>query len=145
MRLILLLAWVVIETLLLLRLAKLGSGWLVLLYLLAAAVAGTAVIRRHGYRALQEVRLATARGELPTAALLEGLLGFIAGLLLILPGILSDLLAVLLLVPGLRRRLARTLDRRVAQARPDLRQPVVIEGEYRETPTVRRELPPGSG
>ncbi|HSW14173.1 MAG TPA: FxsA family protein [Solimonas sp.] len=142
MRLILLLAWVAVEVLLLMKLAEARGGWAVPLVLIAAAVGGSAVIRRHGFRALREVQAATARGELPTAALLQGLLGLIAGMLLILPGLLSDLLALLLLAPGLRRRLAASLDRRIAKARPDLRQPVVIEGEYRDTTRPPPGLPP---
>lgn len=141
MRLILPLAWIFLEVLLLQRLAEARGGWAVPLVLIAAAVGGMLVIRRHGLRALREVQQATARGELPTAALLQGLLGFVAGLLLMLPGLLSDLLALLLLAPALRRRLAQALDRRLARARPDLRQPVVLEGEYRDTTRPPAPLP----
>ncbi|PPE73513.1 membrane protein FxsA [Solimonas fluminis] len=140
MPLLLLLAWTFLETLLLLRLGRgLGGGWL-LLYLLASAAAGVLVMRRHGLAAMQQVRAALSRGELPAIAMMEGLLGFAAGLLLILPGLLSDGLALLLL--ALRRRLARQIDRRMAAARPDLRRPVVIEGEYRETTRPPPALPP---
>lgn len=143
MRLILLLGWIAVETLLLMRLAEARGAWVVPLVLLAAAIGGVLVIRRHGLEALRAVQEATNRGELPTAALLQGLLGFVAGLLLILPGLLSDLLALLLLAPALRRRVARAIDRRIARARPDLRQPVVIEGEYRDATRPPERLPPG--
>jgi len=142
MRLILPLAWIFLEVLLLQRLAEARGGWAVPLVLIGAAVGGMLVIRRHGFRTLQAVQQATARGELPTAALLQGLLGFVAGLMLILPGLLSDVLALLLLAPALRRRIAQAIDRRIAQARPDLRQPVVIEGEYRDTTRPPEPLPP---
>jgi len=142
MRLILPLAWIFLEVLLLQRLAEARGGWAVPLVLIGAAVGGTLVIRRHGFRTLRAVQEATTRGELPTAALLQGLLGFVAGLMLILPGLLSDVLALLLLAPALRRRIAQAIDRRIAQARPDLRQPVVIEGEYRDTTRPPEPLPP---
>jgi UPF0716 protein FxsA len=140
MPLLLLLAWIFLETLLLMRLGRSLGGSLLLLYLLASAAAGVLVMRRHGLGAMQQVRAALSRGELPATAMMEGLLGFAAGLLLILPGLLSDALALLLL--GLRHRLARQIDRRMAAARPDLRRPVVIEGEYRETTRPPPALPP---
>lgn len=140
MPLLLLLAWTFLETLLLMRLGRSLGGGVLLLYLLGSAAAGVMVMRRHGLGALQQVRAAMSRGEMPAAAMMEGLLGLAAGMLLILPGLLSDAMALLLL--ALRRRVARQIDRRMAAARPDLRRPVVIEGEYRETTRPPTALPP---
>ncbi len=140
MPLLLLLAWTFLETLLLMRLGRSLGGGVLLLYLLGSAAAGVLVMRRHGLGALQQVRAAMSRGEMPASAMMEGLLGLAAGMLLILPGLLSDAMALLLLV--LRRRVARQIDRRMAAARPDLRRPVVIEGEYRETTRPPSALPP---
>ena len=138
---LLLLAWIFLETLLLLRLGRGFGGGVLFLYLLGSMAAGVLLIRRNGFRTLTGVREAMARGELPAAAMLEGLLGFVAGMLLILPGLLSDALALLVL--ALRGRLARTIDERMAASRPDLRRPVVIEGEYRETTRPPPSLPRG--
>ena len=140
MPLLLLLAWTFLETLLLMRLGRSLGGGVLLLYLLGSVAAGVLVMRRHGLGALQQVRAAMSRGEMPASAMMEGLLGLAAGMLLILPGLLSDAMALLLLV--LRRRVARQIDRRMAAARPDLRRPVVIEGEYRETTRPPPSLPP---
>ncbi|HEY0913402.1 MAG TPA: FxsA family protein [Solimonas sp.] len=140
MPLLLLLAWTFLETLLLMRLGRSLGGGVLLLYLMGSVAAGVLVMRRHGLGALQQVRAAMARGEMPAAAMMEGLLGLAAGMLLILPGLLSDAMALLLLM--LRRRVARQIDRRMAAARPDLRRPVVIEGEYRETTRPPPSLPP---
>ena len=140
MPLLLLLAWTFLETLLLLRLGRSLGGGVLLLYLLASTAAGVLVMRRHGLGALQQVRAAMSRGEMPAAAMMEGLLGLAAGMLLILPGLLSDAMALVLL--ALRHRLARQIDRRMATARPDLRRPVVLEGEYRETTRPPSALPP---
>lgn len=140
MPLLLLLAWTFLETLLLMHLGRSLGGGVLLLYLMGSVAAGVLVMRRHGLGALQQVRAAMARGEMPAAAMMEGLLGLAAGMLLILPGLLSDAMALLLLM--LRRRVARQIDRRMAAARPDLRRPVVIEGEYRETTRPPPSLPP---
>ena len=102
MPLLLLLAWTFLETLLLMRLGRSLGGGVLLLYLLGSAAAGVLVMRRYGLGALQQVRAAMSRGEMPASAMMEGLLGLAAGMLLILPGLLSDAMALLLL--ALRRR-----------------------------------------
>lgn len=131
MPLLLLIGAILIECWILARLIESFGPAPVLLWLLAAVAVGMAVIRRQGLRTIREVQAATARGELPAAALLEGLIALVAGLLLILPGVVSDFLAATMLLPGLRRGLAQRLTRGLQNARPDLRPPVTLEGEYR--------------
>lgn len=70
------------------------------------------------------------RQELPALTLLDSLIVFIAGALLILPGFLSDGIALLLLFGGLRKRLARLAEQQLKTRYPDFSAPVVIEGEF---------------
>lgn len=100
-----------------------------LLLLIAAAIAGTTLVRRAGLAGVHRVRAALAGGELPARPLLEATLMLIAGGLLVLPGFLSDILGLCLLLPALRRSLVehfsgRRLARTVGRGR-------VIQGEYR--------------
>ncbi len=78
---------------------------------------GLALARSQGMRILVKYREATSRGRLPHDAVLDGLLVFVAGVLLILPGFLTDAVGFLLLVPPLRRfvrgRLEAALKRRL--------------------------------
>ena len=128
--LIILLLWIACEAWLISRLTELvGGGW-VLAWMIAAAVGGVMLIRRQGVRTIRELQMATARGELPAPVLLEGLVVLIAGLLLILPGLISDFVALTLLLFGLRKRMAQRLGEGLAKARPDLKQPVTLEGEF---------------
>lgn len=131
MPLLLLVGWIVLESWLVVRAVDLVGGLPVTLWLLAAAAAGVLLIRQQGLRCVREMQLATARGELPTLPLLEGLVVLVAGLLLIVPGFLTDAVGASLLLLGLRKRLAVRLGDGIAKARPDLRQPVTLEGEYR--------------
>lgn len=55
-----------------------------------SAVLGTLLLRWQGFITLQRVRAAFARGELPAAELLDGLIVLICGVLLLIPGFLSD-------------------------------------------------------
>jgi UPF0716 protein FxsA len=120
---------------------RFGSGP-VLLWLFGSAILGMTLIARGGAATMRRAQASMSRGELPTADLFEGLIGALAGVLLVLPGFITDVFAILLLIVGavLKRRVARLLAAQVAKVRPDLRQPVTIEGEV-----VRRgrQDPPG--
>ncbi len=122
-----------LETWGILRMAEHLGGGPVLLYLLGAVLLGGAMIARGGLNALIRMRSAVSRGELPAADIFQGLVTAFAGLLLILPGFITDLLAVSLLISGagIKKRLGEQLSAKVAQARPDLKQPVTLDGEYR--------------
>lgn len=132
MRLLLLLGFLFLEGWLLLRAADALGGWPVLGWVILTAVLGLRVIRRQGLVTVRLIQQATTRGELPTRDWMESLLVFAAGVLLVLPGLLLDAVALGLLLPwGLRAHLGTRLHQGMARARPDLRQPVTLEGEYR--------------
>lgn len=111
--------------------AAIGAGVTIGLVVLAALL-GIAILNRQGFRTLARVRARVARGEEPSAAVLDGMVLAVAGLLLLIPGFLTDVLALLALIPALRARLVRRL---LASAQPVRRTPTernsrVIEGEY---------------
>jgi len=91
------------------------GGALVVGWLALAVVAGGLVLRRLGPAARQRLRGAWEAGSPPEVALVETVLVYLAGALLVLPGLLSDLLAVLLLLPGVRPWLARRVIARLGR------------------------------
>lgn len=70
--------------------------------LLLISVAGAFLTKRAGFGAAQRVRGAQAEGRLPSNELTEGLLIFVAGVLLVVPGFVSGALGLLLLLPPVR-------------------------------------------
>jgi UPF0716 protein FxsA len=70
------------------------------------SMAGFALLRRSGVGALAHLQRAAAGGQPPQGAMLDGLLGAIAALLLILPGFASDLVGLALAAPSVRQILA---------------------------------------
>ena len=93
---------------------------------------GIWTIRQTGLQALRKVQRAAAQGELPSASPLADLMKLVGGLMFFLPGILSDVIGATLVLGGsLRERLAGRLQSGIAKARPDLRRPVILEGEYK--------------
>ncbi len=98
---------------LLLILANYTSWEVALGEVLASGLLGLVVIRyvtaQFGPRVLSRV----AASESPGAALADGALLFVAGILLLLPGIISDIAGLLLLIPLVRRLTVAWLRRRL--------------------------------
>jgi Protein affecting phage T7 exclusion by the F plasmid len=92
-----------------------GFGWAVLL-VLAASLAGLALLRREGLRAWRGFRDAVNSGRPPGEQVTDGLVGLAAGLLLAVPGLVTGAAGLLLAVPPVRR-LARHRARRAAEQR----------------------------
>jgi UPF0716 protein FxsA len=106
---------------------------------LLAAVAGMAVIRSQGVRALGRLQASLETGGDPSGPLAHGALIVVAGVLLIVPGFLTDATGLLLLVPGVRRWLihqgaSRATVRAASYVRsrgPGPREPLdTIDAEY---------------
>jgi UPF0716 protein FxsA len=74
---------------------------------------GAAVARHQGLRCWRLAQQQLSRGELPTDALLDGLMILIAGVLLITPGVLTDSAGLLLLAPPIRQVVRRYVARRL--------------------------------
>jgi len=90
-----------------------GAGPTIGLLILSAMV-GIFLVRHRGLASLTRAQTATARGEAPIGAVLDGFCEVIAGILLIIPGFLSDLVALALLIRPLRRGMGRWLLARMA-------------------------------
>jgi len=77
--------------------------------ILLTGVFGVGIARRAGARALFRIQDSLARGDLPAREVVDGLMLFFAGALLVVPGVITDGLGLLLLIPPLRARVARLL------------------------------------
>lgn len=84
------------------------------------ALLGVVLVRFEGLRTLQQIRQSLSQGIVPAEEMVDGVLIFIGGILLITPGVLTDLFALVLLIPYSRtifkRWLRRRFDRIVAAA-----------------------------
>jgi UPF0716 protein FxsA len=79
---------------------------------------GVVLARFEGLRTLQQIRQSLSQGIVPAEEMVDGVLIFVGGILLITPGVLTDLFALVLLIPYSRtifkRWLRRRFDRMVA-------------------------------
>ena len=102
----------VVELFILIKIgAHIGALNTILLVILTAAL-GTLLVRREGLRTLRQIQSSLAQGQIPAEELLDGLLIFAAGVLLLTPGVLSDVCALGLLFPYSRMHFKRWLRRR---------------------------------
>lgn len=134
--------------------------WPTLLIVVLTAIAGTALVRSQGSRALQDLRQSFSNLSDPTEHLAHGALILLAGALLLTPGFFTDCIGFALLVPAVRAFVMRQLRARITvqsfsmggaprgQGSPDgYRSPDdrVIDGEFEELPPRKRPTHPPSG
>jgi UPF0716 protein FxsA len=98
----------------------LGTAPTILLVLLTGAV-GAWFARLEGARVIQRWQEAIARQQLPKDGLVDGLLIFVGGVLLITPGVLTDVAGLSMVMPLTRRPIAgmlrRWFERQIASGR----------------------------
>jgi UPF0716 protein FxsA len=87
-------------------------GWLLaVVLLLGTSVLGAQLMRIQGRSAIERVSLAVSERRAPAHAAINGALGLLGGLLLVLPGFVTDVLGVLLVLPPTRAQARRWLSR----------------------------------
>jgi UPF0716 protein FxsA len=87
-------------------------GWLLaVVLLLGLSVLGVQLLRVQGRATIERVSLAVAERRAPGSAAVDGALGFVGALLLVLPGFVTALLGALLLFPLTRRLTSRWISR----------------------------------
>ncbi len=102
-----------VELALLVWIASHTSAMFAMMLILVPTACGLALTRYQGLWAWRQVQARVQQGEAPASALLDGLMIWIAGILLIIPGVLTDLVGLLLLIPPLRRLLRDYIQRRI--------------------------------
>ena len=91
-----------VELALLVWLGGQTEWWVPILLVLATGTAGAMLWRWQGWRVTRRIQDEMAAGRMPADALVDGLLVFLAGALLITPGVLTDAVGFALLIPPIR-------------------------------------------
>ena len=101
------------ELALLIRLYQATDLATTLAVVILTGIVGAALARRQGLETWHRIQHRLSEGRPPTVELMDGLMIFIAGALLITPGMLTDAVGFLLLIPPVRRLLRGWLARRL--------------------------------
>lgn len=93
----------------------LAIGWLwAVVLLLGTSLLGVWVVRVQGRSAIERVSRAVSAHQPPARAAVDGALGFLGGMLLVVPGFVTDALGALLVLGPTRALTRRWLSRRYA-------------------------------
>lgn len=95
-----------IEIYLFIEIGTVIGAWQTILLIVVTAVIGVALLRQQGLSTMQKVQTQMQHGELPAVGMLEGMMLFFAGALLLTPGFFTDTIGFILLIPPLRKALA---------------------------------------
>ncbi len=82
------------------------------LLVLLTGMLGATLARWQGWKTVERIQRELANGQMPAAAMVDGLLILVAGVVLITPGLLTDAFGFALLVPAFRRAVRAYLRRR---------------------------------
>jgi len=94
----------VIELYLLIKLGATVGPFNTLLLVILTGAAGAYLAKLQGLEAMLRVKTRLQQGETPAEEMLDALIIFIAGVVLLTPGLLTDISGLLLLLPATRRR-----------------------------------------
>ena len=94
----------VIELYLLIKLGATVGPFNTLLLVILTGAAGAYLARLQGLEAMLRVKARLQQGERPAEEMLDALIIFIAGIVLLTPGLLTDISGLLLLLPATRLR-----------------------------------------
>lgn len=97
---------------------------------IVTGVIGAALARWQGLSVLRRLQDDLAAGRSPTDALIDGLLIFVAGAVLLTPGLITDALGFLLLVPAGRAAVRKLVSAAVARNLV-VRRPDIVDAEWR--------------
>ena len=101
-----------IEIYLLIKIGGQVGAFNTILIVILTGLLGASLARLEGIKTMTKVRDSLNRGDLPAEEMLDAMLIFVAGVVLLTPGFLTDLTGLALLVPKLRYWFKRWLRRK---------------------------------
>ena len=104
-----------IELYLLIQLGSAIGAFNTLLLVILTGATGAYLARLQGLQVMFRVRERLQQGEMPAEDMLDALIIFIAGIVLLTPGLLTDMAGLLLLVPSVRFRFKLWLRKKLDQ------------------------------
>ena len=97
------------EIMLLINVSDVIGGWNTFFIVIFSAFIGAYFVKREGLNTLNQVQAKSAKGEVPSKEISEGLLLLVAGVLLVTPGFITDIMGLLFTIPFTRGPIAAVL------------------------------------
>jgi UPF0716 protein FxsA len=117
----------IMELYLLIKIGHYIGAFATVLLVIGTGFLGAYLARLQGFRTLMRIKESVYRGESPAEEMVDAMLIFVAGVVLLTPGLLTDIAGLMLLMPEPRTRFKRWLrkkfDKWIAQNRIDIIMP----------------------
>ncbi|GJM23678.1 MAG: membrane protein FxsA [Phycisphaerae bacterium] len=105
----------VIELWLLIRIGKAIHAGPTIALVILTGIIGAALARREGMRAMTKIQERIGSGHIPTDEMIEGMMIFVAAVLLVTPGVITDAVGFGLLIAPIRRMVRKMLQAQFSQ------------------------------
>lgn len=92
-----------IDLMLIIKIGAEFGVWVTIAFIVIPGFLGAAMARSQGLSTIKKIKGELARGKVPGVQLLDGVLVFCGGILLLTPGIISGLLGITVLIPRVRK------------------------------------------
>ena len=102
-----------LELWLLMRVGEMLGASRTILIVIVTGIVGASAARRQGAQVLRLIQQDLAQGQMPAPHMLDGMMIFAAGLLLLTPGLVTDAIGFLLLVPLVRNEIKQWMRRKL--------------------------------
>ncbi len=94
---------------LLVLLGQFTEWWVPIVFIIGTGFLGAWLSRTQGMLVYRRIQTELAAGRMPTDAMIDGAMIFVAGILLVSPGVLTDLLGITAMLPPVRASYRRQL------------------------------------
>lgn len=98
-----------VELTLMLLLGKYTDWWVPIVFIVVTGFLGSYLARTQGMVVYRRIQSELAQGRMPTDAMIDGALVFVAGVMLISPGVLTDIFGITAMIPPIRAFYRRQL------------------------------------
>ena len=103
----------VIELYILIKIGSFFGIGFTLIIVLGTGFFGAYLTKREGYRVLFQIQKEMSQGNLPASELVDAVLVFVAGIVLLTPGLITDIIGLILLFPITRSFIRKFLMKKI--------------------------------
>ena len=105
----------ILELYLLIKIGHYLGAFATILIVIGTGFMGAYLAKLQGLRSLMRIRESMYRGEVPAEEMVDAMLIFMAGIVLLTPGFITDITGLMILMPEPRMRFKRWLRKKLDQ------------------------------
>ena len=102
-----------IELAILIKLGKAIGTWATVWTVIATAVVGASLARKQGMSVVMSIQNDLNAGRMPSQSIMDGLMIFVGGVVLLTPGLLTDAAGFFLIIPQTRKPIKSFIQKRI--------------------------------